>query len=122
MTNIARNGRQAAMPAAARRAASTLDTDLAILKSASSTVMKIDQRYRRADINEKIELKPERDRAFTAYSLARLQLLEDGVMTTAADLKKMQSLKDEIDQAAAMQDLIIAAARVAAFLAKLALK
>ncbi|HWA49766.1 MAG TPA: hypothetical protein VG742_15950 [Dongiaceae bacterium] len=121
MTNIARNGRRTAM-AAARRAATLQDTDLDTLKAAASSVMKIDQRYRRANVNDKIALKPERDRAFTAYSLARLKLLEDGVLTTAADLKKMQALKAEIDAAAAMQDLIIAAARVAAFLAKLALK
>ncbi len=102
--------------------AAARDTDLQIFDAASSTVTEIDRRYRRANINDQIKLKPKRDEAFAAYSLARLTLLEAGIVTTAQDLREMRDLKSAVDQAAVTQDLVIAAARVAIFLAKTALK
>jgi hypothetical protein len=98
------------------------DTDLQIFDTASSTVTEIDRRYRLANINDQIKLKPKRDEAFAAFSLARLKLLELGVVTTAEELVEMRALKSAVDQAAVTQDLVIAAARVAIFLAKTALK
>lgn len=105
-----------------QQALAALDTDLKIFETASATVTEIDRRYRLANINDQIKLKPKRDEAFSAFSLARLKLLEAGVVTTAADLAEMQALKSAVDQAAVTQDLVIAAARVAIFLAKTALK
>ncbi len=98
------------------------DTDMATLADAAVTVLEIDRRYRVARINDKVKLKPSRDEAFAAYSLARLKLLEAGMITTAADVKKMRVLREEVEKAARRQDLIIAAVRVAVFLAKLAIK
>ncbi len=102
--------------------AAARDTDLQIFDAASSTVTEIDRRYRLANINDQIKLKPKRDEAFAAYSLARLTLLEAGIVTTAEDLREMRDLKSAVDRAAVTQDLVIAAARVAIFLAKTALK
>lgn len=102
--------------------AAARDTDLQIFDTASSTVTEIDRRYRLANINDQIKLKPKRDEAFAAFSLARLKLLETGIVTTAEDLVEMRALKSAVDQAAVTQDLVIAAARVAIFLAKTALK
>jgi hypothetical protein len=98
------------------------DTDLDTLENAAATVMEIDGRYRAASIDDKIDLKPKRDETFTAYSNARLKLLEDGTITTADDVAKMRELRAAVEKAAQTQDLIIAAGRVAIFLAKLALK
>jgi len=105
-----------------RAAAAANDTDLARVEAASPAVTEIDRRYRKATINDQIKLKPKRDEAFAAYSLARLKLLEAGTISTDHDLADMLALKAEIDRAAITQDLIIAAARVAIFLAKLAAK
>lgn len=98
------------------------DTDLHTLEHAASSVMEIDRQYRAASITDKVELKPKRDEAFAAYSLARLKLLEAGMITTPGDVEAMHQLREEVERAATMQDLIIAAGRVAIFLAKLALK
>jgi hypothetical protein len=111
---------QAGTAQPARAAAS--DTDLQIFETASATVTEIDRRYRLSNINDQIKLKPKRDEAFSAFSLSRLRLLESGVITTSQDLAEMQALKAAVDQAAVTQDLVIAAARVAIFLAKTALK
>jgi hypothetical protein len=102
--------------------AAARDTDLQIFDTASSTVTEIDRRYRLANINDQIKLKQKRDEAFAAFALARLRLLEAGVITTAADLAEMRTLKAAVDRAAVIQDLVIAAARVAIFLAKTAAK
>jgi hypothetical protein len=107
---------------AAQPAIAAGDTDLQIFETASATVTEIDRRYRLSNINDQIKLKPKRDEAFSAFSFARLRLLEAGIMTDAQDLAEMQALKTAVDQAAVTQDLVIAAARVAIFLAKTALK
>jgi hypothetical protein len=96
------------------------DTDALTLQEASSAVLRIDLRYRAADINDKIKLKPERDAAFNAYTAARLELLEEGVITTQADVDRMTELRKEVEDAAKVQDLIVAAGRVVAFLARFA--
>lgn len=98
------------------------DTDMQTLAAAAAAVTEIDRRYRLASINDQIQLKQKRDEAFAAYSLARLKLLEAGMITTAADVTEMRRLKAEIDRAAVRQALIIAAARVVVFLAKMAAK
>lgn len=98
------------------------DTDMQTLAAAAAAVTEIDRRYRLANINDQIQLKQKRDEAFAAYSLARLKLLEAGMITTAADVTEMQRLKADIDRAAVRQALIIAAARVVVFLAKMAAK
>lgn len=107
---------------AAQPPAAAQDTDLQIFETAAATVTEIDRRYRLANINDQIKLKPKRDEAFSAFSLARLRLLEAGVITTAQDLAEMRALKAAVDKAAVIQDLVIAAARVVVFLAKTALK
>jgi hypothetical protein len=113
----------AGQPAAGQPAlAAARDTDLQIFDAAASTVAEIDRRYRLANINDQIKLKAKRDEAFAAFSLARLKLLETGVITTAEDLAEMRTLKAAVDRAAVIQDLVIAAARVAIFLAKTAVK
>lgn len=96
------------------------DTDALTLQEASTAVSTIDQRYRAANINDKIKLKPKRDEAFNAYTAARLQLLEGGVITTQEDVDAMNDLRKEVEDAAETQALIVAAGRVVFFLAKFA--
>ncbi len=99
------------------------DTDSLILKETADTVTEIDMRYRQLPtIDEKEDLKPTRDEAFSNYTMARLKLLEEGVITTQEDIDEMKKIRGEIEKAANVQTLIAATGKVAAFLAKLALR
>lgn len=119
---VKKAAKKTAAKAAQPAAGGPQDTDLQTLEAAAAAVTEIDRRYRLANINDQIKLKQKRDEAFAAYSLARLKLLEAGMVTTPADVTEMQRLKSEIDRAAVTQALIIAAARVVVFLAKMAAK
>lgn len=95
-----------------------MDPDAQVLQAASEAVTAIDLRYRAASFADKLVLGPERDRAFSAYLDARLQLLADGVICTADDVAEMAKLRDEVNAAAGRQSLLVAAGRVAGFLLK----
>lgn len=97
-----------------------MDTDAIVLEDANAAVIELDVRYREADINGKLALKPQRDEAFRNYSAARLKLLEDGRITTDQDLVEMRTLRQQIERAADIQQLVIAAGRVVGFLARFA--
>lgn len=96
------------------------DSDVTVLDDAARSVAAIDARYRAADFNEKIELKPHVDAAFSAYSAARLNLLADGVVSSDADVGEMGDLKRKVTAAADTQSLIAAIVKLVAFLAKFA--
>ena len=98
------------------------DTDTKIFEEASRTVQDIDIKYRLLDHpDDQEDLAPARDAAWDSYSRARLNLLRPGVITTSEDLAKMKDLKNQVETAADTQDLIVAAIRVASFLARLAI-
>ena len=97
-----------------------MDNDAEVLKAASETVTEIDLRYRAASFDDKILLKPERDKAFHQYQAARLKLLADGMICTEADVAEMQQLRQEVLQAAQTQALLNAIGRTVGFLARLA--
>ena len=98
------------------------DNDALVLEDAGEVVSLLDVRYRSASFDDQVAIKPERDRAFSAYSAARLKLLQADVICTDADLEEMTRLRNEVRKAADKQSLVIAAAKVAVFLAKLAAK
>lgn len=98
------------------------DNDLMVLEDAADALFTLDQEYRlailNADIDKVEELKPQVEAAFDKYSLARLRLLETGVLATDADVAEMRRIKAQIDQAATLQTLVKGAVRLAVFLAK----
>ena len=98
----------------------TPDNDALTLKEAGAAVQEIDLRYRGLNIDDKADLKPERDATFNAYSTARRKLLEEGVITSDDDVKNMKALREEVEKAAETQQLVVVAGRVAVFLAKFA--
>ena len=99
------------------------DTDTLTIEEASKAVLEIDVRYRLLDNpDDREDLEPARDAAFDAYSRARLNLLKPGIITTDEDLEKMKNLRIKVEEAADIQDLIIAGVRVASFLARLAIR
>lgn len=95
-----------------------MDRDAEVLKAANQAVISIDLKYRASTFGDQLKLKPERDKAFNAYSAARLKLLEEGQICTADDVAEMKALRDEVKQAAKRQSLLAGIVKVAAFLRK----
>ena len=83
-----------------------MDNDTLVLQDAAQAVLAIDIQYKLASFNDQQKLKGERDKAFNAYSNARLKLLQQGVICTEADVKEMNKIRQEIEQAAQTQSLI----------------
>ena len=97
-----------------------MDNDSTVLEDSAASVLAVDLRYRAADPNDKLLLKPERDRTFNAYSAARLKLLADGVICTDDDVQEMKEIRQEIEKAAQTQSLLVAVGRFVGFLVKVA--
>jgi hypothetical protein len=97
-----------------------MDNDSAVLDELAAAVSLIDKKYRRADPVDRSDLKADRDRAFNSYTKARIKLLADGVLATAADVRKMQEIRAEIGRARATQTIIAGAIKLVAFAAKFA--
>lgn len=95
-----------------------MDTDEIIVKKAAAAATSIDVKYKRSSPTDKVLLKPKRDEAFSAYAAARLKLLEDGTISTDADVAEMNEIRKQIGNAKQRQSLIIAAGRLVGFLAK----
>lgn len=89
-----------------------MDNNDNFLDEATKAIFIIGVKYRQADINGKQEIRQSRDKAFSAYSIARLKLLEDEVLCTNKDVEEMTGIRHEIQQAAQAQTLITAIARL----------
>lgn len=96
------------------------DTDIQTIQEAYQALSMIDVQYKLADPADQPALKDKRDQAFSAYSLARLHLLESQVTTTRNDLRKMKRIKAEVESAADTQALLAAMVKFAVFMARLA--
>ncbi|MBR8827528.1 MAG: hypothetical protein DSM107014_06400 [Gomphosphaeria aponina SAG 52.96 = DSM 107014] len=96
-----------------------MDNDSQVLEDAALTVTHIDIEYRRADFEGKKKLKKSRDAAFSTYLIARVELLEDGVICTDDDVAKMQEIRQEIQQAGDTQTLLGAIPRFMIFLTRI---
>ena len=93
-----------------------MDNDSKVLDDAKSAVFAIDIQYRLANFNEKKKLKKSRDAAFSTYAMARLELLEEGVICTDEDVEAMKKIRKEIEDAAKTQTLLRAIPRFITFL------
>lgn len=100
------------------------DNDLQTLEDAKEATFALDKAYRRAileaDLDKIAQLKPKVDKAHDKYSLARLNLLKEGVLATDDDVALMRSIRAEIDQAASTQSLIEGAIKFVAFISQFA--
>ena len=97
-----------------------MDRDLVIDEKAQAAALSVDRKYRKADFNEKIELKRDRDKLFNACAKARLKLLEHGTISTPKDLEKMNELRNEIAKAKKTQTIVVGIGKLVKFLAKYA--
>jgi hypothetical protein len=94
------------------------DNDGEVLENARAASQEMDIRYKAAGLDGKVTLKLSRDKLFSAYAAARIELLEDGIIATDVDVQKMKELRAEIDKAATNQLLAEAALKAAKFLVK----
>ena len=97
-----------------------MDRDLAVLEEAAAAVMLIDRKYRRAEFSEQLEMEQSRDDAFNAYVDARLNLLKQGLLASAQDVRKMREIRQEIARARQTQSIVAGAIKLVAFLARFA--
>ena len=98
-----------------------MDNDTVALKLASAAVMEIDVAYRLANGPGQFALAGPRDQAWTAYALARQNLLMDGVIVTDAQLDELDALGSELGRAADTNAIATSAVRLAQVLARIAL-
>jgi hypothetical protein len=92
-----------------------MDNNDKVLDTATKALFIIGVRYRQADFNGKRRLRQKRDEAFSAYSLARLKLLEDEVICTDDDVRKMEEIRQQIKDAAEIENLLTVIARLIGF-------
>jgi len=98
------------------------DNNDSVLTDAEEAAFALDKAYQRAvdnaDLATMTQLKPQVEAAHEQYTQARLQLLQQGIVATDADVAEMRRIRAAIDQAATTQTLIEGAMRFAAFIAK----
>ncbi len=95
-----------------------MENDEIILEKAAATVAAMDIQYKRAAPTDRVILKPERDRAFSAYAEARLKLMEAGTVASEDDVQEMGEIRRQVSHARKAQSLVIAIGRLAGFLSK----
>lgn len=97
-----------------------MDNDSIVLENLAASVTSIDKKYRRASPADKFDMKRSRDDAFNAYRRARVKLLKDSVLASAADVRTMKDIRAEIGRARATQTIVASAVKLVAFAAKFA--
>ncbi|QDF29308.1 hypothetical protein [Halarcobacter anaerophilus] len=90
--------------------------DLILVEKADKVLQQLYNRYEEADEADKWMMEPSILKAREALLNARLALFKQGVITTSEDLQKLDKIKEEIDNAANTQALIMTAAKFAVFL------
>lgn len=95
------------------------DSNTLFLQAASAAMNELDIRYMEADLDGKVQLKEELDKTMMNFSEIRCRLLEREVICTADDVSKMQSLRQDVEQAEVIQSLLSVLARLAGFFARL---
>ena len=95
-----------------------MDNDAKMLEAMGDSVTKLQIKYRNSSISDRIKMKPDLEKLIHNYAEFQLKLIEEGVITTDADLKEMEDIRREIDNAAQTQEIVQAIARTIAFIAK----
>ncbi len=95
------------------------DSNTLFLQAASAAMNELDLRYMDADLDGKIQLKEELDKAMMTFSEIRCRLLEGEVICTVDDVTKMQRLRQDVEQAEVMQSLLSVLVRLTGFFARL---
>lgn len=94
------------------------DNDAAMFDAMGSALIDLQLKYRAASVADRMLMRPTLEQLTNDYAKYQLRLLNEGVITTDADLAEMDTIKAAIDQAADRQELIAALGRTVAFVAK----
>lgn len=95
------------------------DSNTLFLQTASAVMNELDVRYMEADLDEKVQLKEELDKAMMTFSEARCKILENEVLCSEDDVAKMQELRREVERAGEIQSLLKIVVRVGRILARI---
>ena len=95
-----------------------MDNDAKMLEAMGDSVTKLQIKYRNSSISDRMTMKPDLGKLIQDYVDFQLKLIEEGVITTDADLEEMEDIRREIDNAARTQEIVQAIARTIAFIGK----
>ncbi|MEW6108405.1 MAG: hypothetical protein AB1632_04435 [Nitrospirota bacterium] len=94
-----------------------MDRDAEMLQKMGNAVVDMQVKYRSSALSERMAMKPAMEELLNDYADYQLRLIKEGVITTEDDLKEMDDIKKEIDQAAKTEDILKAIAKTIAFIA-----
>jgi hypothetical protein len=95
------------------------DSNTLFLQTASAVMNELDIRYMEADLDGKMQLKDDLDKAMMTFSEIRCRLLESEVICTPDDVVQMQRLRQEVNKAGSVQAVLSTLVRLTRFLARL---
>jgi hypothetical protein len=95
------------------------DSNTLFLQTASAVMNELDIRYMEADLDGKMQLKDDLDKAMMTFSEIRCRLLESEVICTPDDVVQMQRLRQEVNNAGTVQAVLSTLVRLTRFLARL---
>lgn len=93
------------------------DNDAIMLETLGSTITQLQVKYRSCGLSDRMVMKPALDELTTDYNNYQFRLLKEGVICSDDDLKEMEAIKAEIDNAAEAQALAGAIVKTIAFIA-----
>jgi hypothetical protein len=94
-----------------------MDNDATLLDQMGTSLTSLQIKYRASSLADRMELKPDLDKLLQQHIDYQARLLDEGIITTDADLAAMAQIKAGIDSAAQKEELIEAIAKTAAFIA-----
>ena len=95
------------------------DSNTLLLQAASAMMNALDIRYMEADLDGKVQLKDDLDKAMMTFSELRCRLLESEVICTPDDVAQMQQLRQEVNNAGTVQAVLLTMVRLTRFFARL---
>jgi hypothetical protein len=99
-----------------RKRRDSMDKDAEMLQKMGDALVALQVQYRMSSIDDRAALKPSLQQALNDYAACQVKLLEDGVISTDADLQEMTEIRSEIDRAGDKQSMLLAIARTVAFI------
>lgn len=94
-----------------------MDRDALMLQKMGNALIDLQVKYRNSSLSERMALKPALEELLNDYAEYQLRLIKEGVITTEEELKEMEEIQEEIDQAAKVEDMLKAIAKTIAFIA-----
>ncbi len=94
-----------------------MDNDAKMLEQMGTALTNLQIKYRASSLPDQMALRPALDELLEKYSDYQSDLLDKGIISTAADLAEMEQIEADIDAAAQKQELAAAIAKTAAFIA-----